>query len=222
MSPERRVGPPLIEWRDLKVGWSMPLDLPTTWTNGRLFAGDRALLVGPNACGKSTLLRALSGAGTDLDGEVLIRGRRLPKSATPDVYLGCGLARVPQDTTIFEALTVGENADLLLGEAGPVRRGPFCGWIEERRHETLFGASGGERQIIALERAWRSGAEILLLDEPWNVLDQDACRALDRGLAEFPGAVLAIRHLSADDEEVVAGWTVLPYSAERRSPSTAP
>lgn len=201
----------LLNWLNVSTGWlGTALPLPECWRSGTLRAGDRVLLVGPNGCGKSTLLYALAGVLPVLSGTVAIRGKIAMHLSTQQ-RLCLGLSLVPQNAPFFDGLTVGGNADLILGRAGKPRNGPFDSWVRDRHRVRLRSASGGERQKVALERAWRSGAQILLLDEPWNGLDEESSSALDAALMQFSGAIVAIRHLHDSDDAARHGWTLLPF-----------
>ncbi len=201
----------LLRWEKLRAGWERIIDLPSTWRSGRLCAGDRILLVGPNSCGKSTLLFALMGALPRIEGSIYIKGRSVDCRIGPDQRLESGMSIVPQGGHCFERLTYKQNINLLAGDAGEFQYGPFSNRLDGKLNMKMNGASGGERQIVALERAWRSGADILLLDEPWNALDAEATSALDHALQTFSGAVIAVRHILSYHHALEEGWNVLHY-----------
>jgi len=132
-------------------------------------AGEVVTLVGRNGAGKTTLLRALMGLHRQQQGVVRFDGvdlTRLPVHRRARA----GLGWVPDDRGIYATLTVEEN--LLLAPITGAR-----GWSMERIYDT-FGVlaerraalgttlSGGEQQMLAIARVLRTGARVLLLDEP--------------------------------------------------------
>ena len=66
--------------------------------------------------------------------------------------------------------------------------------LEHRLHHTPGQLSGGERNRVHLAKTLKSGANVILLDEPTNDLDVDTLRALEQALVEFAGCALVISH----------------------------
>ncbi|MFT4108378.1 ABC transporter ATP-binding protein [Propionicimonas sp.] len=143
--------------------------------------GRITVIVGANACGKSTLLRGLARLLSPRSGTVLLDGTDIHRLATTEVARRLGL--LPQSPLAPEAITV---ADL-------VSRGryPHQGWLRrssaaddeivdasmaaagvldlaERRVDAL---SGGQRQRVWIAMALAQQADLLLLDEPTTYLD---------------------------------------------------
>lgn len=138
-------------------------------------------LLGPNASGKSTLLKCINGVLRPKGGHVLVDGKpveHLPRSMIAQV-----MAVVPQQTTVLFAFTALQM--VIMGRAArlgklrlPSRRdytdATHCleelgiGDLSERRFNEL---SGGERQLVLLARALFQDTPILLLDEPTSHLD---------------------------------------------------
>lgn len=131
--------------------------------------GEVVTLVGRNGAGKTTLLRCLMGLHRQYTGQIVLDGRRID-TLTPDRRARAGVGWVPDDRGIYSTLTVLENLTL------PPIVGPD-GWSLEKIYE-VFPAlrdrrasmgtqlSGGEQQMLAIARVLRSGARLLLLDEP--------------------------------------------------------
>lgn len=148
-------------------------------------AGRVLCLLGDNGAGKSTLIRILSGVREPSAGRLLVDGRetrfRSPADARAD-----GVATVYQELAVLPLLSIWRN--FFLG-AEPVRgRGPFRrldvvrARLESRDALATMGIqvddpdrlagtlSGGERQALAIARALRFGARVLILDEPTAAL----------------------------------------------------
>ena len=130
-------------------------------------AGAHAVLTGPTAAGKTTLLELIAGAIAPDSGRVLIGGT--------DVTLALPEARnvglVPQHGYLFPHLSVRRNLEY--GAADPavvndLARRFGIGHLMERSVTLL---SGGERQLVALCRALGPRPAVLLLDEPFSALD---------------------------------------------------
>ncbi|HRJ11060.1 MAG TPA: ABC-F family ATP-binding cassette domain-containing protein [Prosthecobacter sp.] len=175
--------------------------------------GEKAGLVGRNGCGKTSLLKILSGQERPDSGELSMRR-------------GLRTGYLPQEFELDDAATVLENiqsgaADLIewLGryEAGAGSGAELeqiqhqieaaDGWNLRARIKTIATAlaappldapvaplSGGEKRRVALCRALVSQPELLLLDEPTNHLDSESIRWLEDYLRGFPGAVIFVTH----------------------------
>ena len=131
--------------------------------------GEMATLLGRNGAGKTTTLKAIMGIVGRRRGSVRLEGREL--IALPSNRIArLGLAFCPEERGIFASLTVEEN--LLLP---PVVRAGGLGAdaiyelfpnLRERLRAGGTTLSGGEQQMLAIGRILRTGARILLLDEP--------------------------------------------------------
>ncbi|MFB7321699.1 thiol reductant ABC exporter subunit CydD [Streptomyces sp. NPDC056190] len=153
-----------------------------------LHAGERVALTGPSGAGKSTLLALLLGMLTPTSGRVLIDGRDLAE-LDADAWRR-HLAWVPQRPHLFDR-TVADNIRLGRPEAcdADVTRAARAAGAHAfvaslpRGYATRLGARGaglstGQRQRIALARAFLRDAPVLLLDEPTSGLDADSESAL--------------------------------------------
>jgi len=160
------------------------------------FAGSVLVVVGDNGAGKSTLIKIISGVHRPDAGEIRIAGNPVVLRSAADARQA-GVATVFQDLALVEVLDVSTN--MFLGQF------PRRGWFVDRKAmdaesrafldelkvtissvKTEVGMlSGGQRQIIAVARAMRTGAQIVLLDEPTAAL----------GVRETAHAVGLIREL---------------------------
>jgi ABC-type cobalamin/Fe3+-siderophores transport system ATPase subunit len=172
-----------------------------------LRAGQAVALVGPNAAGKSTLVRTLAGLQSPDRGDVLLEGRPLASCGREAVARAVALVAPDEDRP--PALTVRQR--VALGRYP--HRGPFrpltpqdeaavdraleqtgIGALAHRRLGTL---SAGERQLAALARGLAQEPRVLLLDEPGAHLDIGHVLALFRvldGVRACGVAVLAVVH----------------------------
>jgi branched-chain amino acid transport system ATP-binding protein len=131
--------------------------------------GEIVTLLGRNGAGKTTTLRAIIGIVTQRRGSVVLRGRQLVGLASHRIAR-LGIAYCPEERGIFSSLDVAEN--LLLPPAvspgGMSIEEIYAIFpnLEERRHSQGTKLSGGEQQMLAIGRMLRTGARLLLLDEP--------------------------------------------------------
>jgi len=172
-----------------------------------LAPGEAVALVGPNAAGKSTLLRALAGLLPLAAGEISFDGR--PLAAWPRDALARALALVTAEDPGSTELTVRDRVEL----GRYPHRGPFRAMtvadrdavaraltqvgIEALEARPLARLSAGERQLAALARGLAQEPRLLLLDEPAAHLDVGHQLQLFRILDEIRAcgvAVLAVVH----------------------------
>jgi ABC-type cobalamin/Fe3+-siderophores transport system ATPase subunit len=146
-------------------------------TLGPIKAGEITALVGPNAAGKSTLLRALAGL-LPATGEALLGGTsilQLSARARAD-----RIGFMPQSALQSPGLTVLEGMLSALHVAGSSGQDPFVNQavevlaevgIADIAHQPLNNLSGGQRQLASLAQAIVRRPSLLLLDEPTSALD---------------------------------------------------
>ena len=160
----------------VRVGASRPGkplfgDLSLTITTG-----ERLGIVGINGCGKSTLMRVMSGEENPETGTVRVgRGVRVAV-----------LAQEPKLTggTVREAAGGNWESDAVLDRLG---MGAFLDADVER-------LSGGQAKRVALARALAAESDLLILDEPTNHLDIDAIAWLEERLAGYGGGLVMVTH----------------------------
>jgi len=144
-------------------------------------AGGFTAIVGPNACGKSTLLRGLARMLKPRAGSVLLDGEEIGSIPTRHVALRLGL--LPQSSTAPDGITVAE----LVGRGRHPHQRLLRQWsrdderaVREAMHQTgvadladrlVDELSGGQRQRVWLAMALAQETPLLLLDEPTTFLD---------------------------------------------------
>lgn len=147
--------------------------------------GDRAFLLGPNGCGKTTLLKILTHAERADEGSF---------------FFGAGVKVGYFDQTLSSL----NNSSTVIDEIWDLHRDftearvrtvlgqfLFCGDDVFKKVETL---SGGEKARLSLLKLMLSGANVLLLDEPTNHLDIPSREALEAALLDFGGTMLVVSH----------------------------
>ena len=155
--------------------------------------GDRIAAVGPNGCGKTTLLRVL------VEDESTDSGRVQWAKGTEYVYYN----QVLQDLDLGDTVTHAVNAWFDGNRAGLAFRAPrrqvnrflsLFRFSEMDLKQQIGTPSCGQRARVALAQALLSGASAILLDEPTNHLDLTSTQVMERALAHFPGAVVVVSH----------------------------
>ncbi|MBM7520435.1 sugar ABC transporter ATP-binding protein [Nocardioides nitrophenolicus] len=190
-----------------RFGPTLALDeVELSFAPGRVTA-----VVGANGSGKSTLLRILAGLLAPSAGRVLAFGSHEVRSVHS--ALDAGVVLVPQEPTLAGHLTVWQNVSLV----SPARR---TGFLLNDRKARRFAArhvagllpadvldrptgslNKSTRQLVQLAAAMARDPQVLLLDEPTAVLDEDgvvALHALVRSFRERGGTVLIVSHRLKD------------------------
>jgi branched-chain amino acid transport system ATP-binding protein len=132
-------------------------------------SGEVVTLLGRNGVGKTTTLKSIIGIVEQTSGSVRFEGRELI-GMTSNAIARTGIAFCPEDRGIFASLDVREN--LLLppqvrpGGLGLDRIFALFPNLRERLGSQGTKLSGGEQQMLAIARILRTGARLLLLDEP--------------------------------------------------------
>lgn len=155
----------------------------------RLPPGGIVGIIGPNGAGKTTLFRMITGQETPEQGTFKV-GETVKLG-----YIDQSREALNANKTVWEEISEG-NEILELGKIKMPSRAyvssfGFKGVDQQKKVGQL---SGGERNRVHMAKMLKSGANVLLLDEPSNDLDVDTLRALEDSLVEFPGCVVVISH----------------------------
>ncbi len=146
-------------------------------------------VIGPNGAGKTTLCRMMMGIEKADAGELRIG------DTVKVAYVDQSRDSLPDGKTIYEAISEGEEIMQLGGRAVNARA--YCaqfGFTGADQQKKVGVLSGGERNRVHLARLLKSGANLILLDEPTNDLDVNSIRALEEGLENFAGCAVVVSH----------------------------
>jgi energy-dependent translational throttle protein EttA len=218
-----RLGNEVIEFKNVSKGYGERLLIDKL--SFKVPPGAIVGIIGPNGAGKTTLFR-------------MITAREKPDSGSIAVGKTVRMAYAEQtrdelsaDNTVWEDVSGGLDTisvgKFQMPSRAYIARFNFRGADQQKPVGQL---SGGERGRLHLAKMLRSGANVLLLDEPSNDLDVETLRALEEALLEFAGSVLVISHdrwfldriathiLAAEDD---SQWVFFPgnyqeYEADKK------
>jgi branched-chain amino acid transport system ATP-binding protein len=135
----------------------------------RVERGEVVTLVGRNGAGKTTTLKSIMGIVRKRTGQIDFEGKPI-LGLSSDKVARRGIGFVPEERGIYATLTVAENLALppVVGDAAwPLDRiYELFPILRERGRAMGTMLSGGEQQMLAIARVLRSGARLILLDEP--------------------------------------------------------
>jgi branched-chain amino acid transport system ATP-binding protein len=160
---------PLLLVTDLGAGYG---EMPVLEAISlEISAGEIVAIVGGNAAGKTTLLRALSRV-IPCTGRVRFAGREINHMSADEVF-NLGLVQVPEGRQLFDRMTVQDN--LLMGAFRRTDQTAVRGSLErvyalfpvlqQRRGRLAGSLSGGEQQMCAMARALLASPKLLMVDE---------------------------------------------------------
>jgi len=155
----------------------------------RLPPGGIVGVIGPNGAGKTTLLKMITGAEKPDAGKL-----RLGETVVLS-YVDQNRDALEPQKTVWQEVSGGQ--DLLQVGRREIQSRAYVALFNFRGpdQQKLVGElSGGERNRVHLAKLLIRGGNLLLLDEPTNDLDVDTLRALEEGLLNFAGCVVAVTH----------------------------
>ena len=171
--------------------------------------GDRLGIIGPNGCGKTTLLQLLIGELVPQQGSIELG------SNLDIVYFDQLRSQLDESKSILD--NVGEGRDTLTING---RQRNVISYLEdflfsrERVHAPISALSGGERNRLLLARLLAQPANLLVLDEPTNDLDIETLELLEDMLLEYNGSLLIVSHDRAFLNNLVTGLLILDGSGK--------
>ncbi len=165
--------------------------------------GDRVGILGPNGCGKTTLLKLLLGELMPLQGTVT-HGTKLEVAHFEQLH-----EAVDPQQTLFDHVAEGREM-IRVGEGerhvvGYLRDFLFT---NEQVKGPIAKLSGGERKRLQLARILARPCNVLVLDEPTNDLDLETMELLEDLLVDYPGTLLVVSHDRTFLDDVVTSTLV--------------
>lgn len=171
--------------------------------------GDKVALVGPNGCGKSTLIRVLLGQqGVD-------RGQIKLGTSLEVAYFDQHRAQLDPELSVAENIGDGKQDVTYNGRTRHILSYLQDFLFSPKQARTPVKAlSGGERNRALLAKLFLQPSNFLILDEPTNDLDIDTLELLEQIIAEYQGTVILVSH----DREFVdnTATSVLLFEGEGR------
>jgi ATP-binding cassette ChvD family protein len=182
-----RLGQNVIDFSQLNKGYGENLLIDDL--TFKLPPGGIVGVIGPNGAGKTTLFRMITGqenadAGTITVGESVRLG-----------YVDQSRDSLEGKNSVWEEISGGKDM-LALGKR-EVNSRAYCAAFNFKgadQQKKVGQLSGGERNRVHLAKMLKSGANVILLDEPTNDLDVDTLRALEEALEDFAGCAVIISH----------------------------
>jgi ABC-type sugar transport system ATPase subunit len=183
-----------------------------------VFAGETVAILGDNGAGKSSLIKMICGAEAPSRGEIRLRGESV-RFASPHDALARGVATIYQDLALAPRLSIAQNVFMgsELTRRTPL---PFLRLLDKRKmaeesrryleqlairiddmSRPVERLSGGQRQAVAISRALRWNAEVIIMDEPTAALGvRETALVLDlvRRLKAGGRTILLISHAMRD------------------------
>ena len=166
-----------VQFPDSEVPLFKPLDL-------RIRGQEKKLIVGPNGCGKSNLIRALAAQNPWLTGDVRLSAN------LQMAFLDQWVRFADESLSVIDELR--SRQDLTVGQAREVLAS--FGFFDSDLEKKIQVLSGGEKSRLALSCILQENPELLFLDEPSNHLDIKSREILEKALENYKGSILAVSH----------------------------
>jgi energy-dependent translational throttle protein EttA len=182
-----RLGQNVIDFSHLKKGYGENLLIDDL--TFKLPPGGIVGVIGPNGAGKTTLFRMITGQEKADDGTITV-GESVKLG-----YVDQSRDSLEGKNSVWEEISGGKDM-LALGKR-EVNSRAYCAAFNFKgadQQKKVGQLSGGERNRVHLAKMLKSGANVILLDEPTNDLDVDTLRALEEALEDFAGCAVIISH----------------------------
>jgi ATP-binding cassette ChvD family protein len=185
--PGPRLGDVVIEADHLAKGFGDTLLIDDL--SFKLPPGGIVGVIGPNGAGKTTLFRMIVGQDKPDGGDIRV-GDTVKLG-----YVDQSRDTLDGKKTVFEEISGGNDVIKLGSREMPSRA--YVGWFNFKgadQQKKVGQLSGGERNRVHLAKMLKSGANLILLDEPTNDLDVETLSSLEAALEDFPGCAVIISH----------------------------
>ncbi|WP_455223327.1 ATP-binding cassette domain-containing protein [Kaarinaea lacus] len=166
----------------------------------RIMRGDRIGIVGPNGCGKSTLIKLLMDQLKPQSGSIDLGTNLQP------LYFDQQREQLDPDKSVIDNLGLGTDYVTTNGKSKHV-----IGYLQDflflpqRAQSPVRALSGGEKNRLLLARLFTRPANLLILDEPTNDLDVESLELLEELVSEFSGTIILVSHDRAFLDNIVTG-----------------
>ena len=197
----------VVEVEDLRYEW--PDKLIVDKFNCKILRGEKVGIIGPNGCGKSTLIQLLMGDLAPQQGRVKL-GTRLEVA-----YFDQHRETIDLDRSVRE--NIADRSDQVTINGQPKHVISYLKnflFTEKKINMPAKALSGGERNRLLLARLFTRGFNFLIMDEPTNDLDMDTLELLEELLLEFKGTLLLISHDRSFIDNIVTSTLVFDSPAE--------
>jgi ATP-binding cassette subfamily F protein uup len=170
----------------------------------RIMRGDRIGIIGPNGCGKTTLIKLLVGELAPTSGSIRRGTSLLP------AYFDQQRDQLDPDKSIMDNVTGGSGETITLDGRARHVSGYLRDFLfpPERLHAPVSMLSGGERNRLLLARLFAKPSNLLVMDEPTNDLDAETLDLLEEMVADYAGTLLLVSHDRAFLDNVVTSTLV--------------
>jgi ATP-binding cassette subfamily F protein uup len=158
--------------------------------SARIMRGDRIGIMGPNGCGKTTLIKLLMGELQPTSGTIERGTSLLP------AYFDQQREQLDAAASIMDNVTGGGGDTVTLGGRARHVSSYLRDFLfpPERLHAPVSMLSGGERNRLLLARLFARPSNLLVMDEPTNDLDAETLDLLEAMVADYSGTLLLVSH----------------------------
>ena len=165
----------------------------------QVMRGDRIGIIGPNGCGKSTLIKLLLNQLQPQSGSITL-GTNINT-----LYFDQQREQLDPDKSVIDNLNLGSDSITINGSTRHV-----IGYLQDflfspqRAQSPVRALSGGEKNRLLLARLFTRPANMMILDEPTNDLDVESLELLEEVVSDFDGTIVLVSHDRAFLDNIVS------------------